>query len=353
MSIVDRYVGRTVLAAIALMLLAIVGLDMIFRLIDELTNLGGDYQYLQALTYALMTTPSRINEMLPMSALVGCLAGLGSMATSSELVVMRAAGISTGRLIWSAMKPAILLLAVAMLVSEFIAPKLDQMAESGREMKKNHAQSLISGAGLWNREGNEFMHFNVVQPNGVLYGVSIFRYDEERRLQSAIFAKRATYVGNEWLLEKVKGTTFSENRTDKVEHKTIKWRSQLSPDLLDLVSLEAKDLSLRGLWRYSNYLGRQGLANSEYRLAFWQKALLPLSTLSLVLVAISFIFGPLRSVTMGFRIFCGVLVGIVFRTTQNMLGPASVVYGFAPFFSSLIPITICVLVGILLLRRVR
>lgn len=353
MSVVDRYVGRTVLAAIALMLLAIVGLDMIFRLIEELGSLGGDYQYLQALGYSLMTTPSRINEMLPMSALVGCLAGLGSLATNSELVVMRAAGISTMRLIWAAMKPAILLLVVAMAISEFIAPRLDQIAESGREMKKNHAQALISGAGLWNREGNEFMHFNVVQPNGVLYGVSVFTYDDQRRLQSSMFAKRATYIDGEWLLEEVVGTAFSENRTTKIEHHTLKWKSQLTPELLDLVSLDAKDLSLRGLWRYAAYLGRQGLANSEYRLAFWQKALLPLSTLSLVLVAISFIFGPLRSVTMGFRIFCGVLIGIVFRTTQNMLGPASVVYGFAPFLASLIPVTICVLAGILLLRRVR
>jgi len=353
MSIIDRYVGRTVLAAIALMLLAIVGLDMIFRLIDELNSLGGDYQYLQAITYALMTTPSRINEMLPMSALVGCLAGLGSMATNSELVVMRAAGVPTLRLIWAAMKPAIMLLVVAMAISEFIAPKLEQIAESGREMKKNHAQALISGAGLWNREGNEFRHFNVVQPNGVLYGVSIFHYDDERRLQSSLFAKRATYGDDGWLLEDVVGTAFSENRTDKIEHRTLKWHSQLTPDLLDLLSLEASELSLRGLWRYAHYLGRQGLANSEYMLAFWQKALLPVSTLSLVLVAISFIFGPLRSVTMGFRIFCGVLVGIVFRTSQNMLGPASVIYGFAPFLASLIPVTICVVVGIVLLRRVR
>jgi len=353
MSIVDRYVGRTVLAAIALMLLAIVGLDMIFRLIDELNSLGGDYQYLQALGYALMTTPSRINVMLPMSALIGCLAGLGSMATSSELVVMRAAGISTLRLIWAAMKPAILLLIVAMAVTEFVAPKLEQIAESEREMKKNHAEALISGAGLWNREGNEFMHFNVVQPNGVLYGVSIFHYDEQRRLQSALFAKRATFGDDGWLLEEVVGTAFSENHTDKIEHRTLKWHSQLVPELLDLVSLDATELSLRGLSRYANYLGRQGLANSEYRLAFWQKALLPLSTLSLVLVAISFIFGPLRSVTMGFRIFCGVLLGIVFRTTQDILGPASSVYGFPPFLASLIPVMICVVIGIVLLRRVR
>jgi lipopolysaccharide export system permease protein len=353
MNVIDRYVGRTVLAAIALMLLAIVGLDMIFRLIDELGSLGGDYQYLQALAYSLMTTPSRINEMLPMSALVGCLAGLGSLATNSELVVMRAAGIPTLRLIWSAMKPAILLLVVAMAISEFIAPRLDQIAESDRELKKNHAQALISGAGLWNREGNEFMHFNVVQPNGVLYGVSIFRYDDERRLQHSMFAKRATYVDGRWLLENVVGTAFSEDRTDRIEHNTLQWDSQFTPELLNLVSLEPKDLSLRGLWRYARYLSKQGLANSEYMLAFWQKALLPLSTLSLVLVAISFIFGPLRSVTMGFRIFCGVLIGIVFRTTQNMLGPASVVYGFAPFLASLIPISICVVVGVLLLRRVR
>lgn len=78
---------------------------------------------------------------------------------------------------------------------------------------------------------------------------------------------------------------------------------------------------------------------------------MPLGTAVMVLVAISFIFGPLRSVTMGFRVFTGLLVGLVFKYLQDLLGPMSVVYGFNPMLAVLIPIAISAVAGALLMRR--
>ena len=80
---------------------------------------------------------------------------------------------------------------------------------------------------------------------------------------------------------------------------------------------------------------------------------LALGVASLVLVAISFIFGPLRDGTMGFRIFAGVVVGIAFRTSQDLLGPASLVFGFSPVYAVMAPILVCAFAGTQLLRRAR
>jgi len=84
---------------------------------------------------------------------------------------------------------------------------------------------------------------------------------------------------------------------------------------------------------------------------FWDKAMQPLTIVSLVLIAISFVFGPLRQVTMGYRIFTGVVVGLVFRTSQDLLGPASVVFGFSPFLAVMFPALVCCVIGLVLLRR--
>ena len=108
---------------------------------------------------------------------------------------------------------------------------------------------------------------------------------------------------------------------------------------------------MSGLWEYSKYLKGQGINSDEYRLAFWNKALQPLTILALVIVAISFVFGPLRSVTMGQRLFTGIMVGVVFRTMQDMLGPASLVFDFPPVFAALIPINLCLILGFWLLSR--
>jgi lipopolysaccharide export system permease protein len=126
---------------------------------------------------------------------------------------------------------------------------------------------------------------------------------------------------------------------------------QLTPQLLGTVVLEPEALSVTGLWRYIHYLADQGLANGKYWLAFWTKVLQPVVTAALVLMAISFIFGPLRSVTLGQRVFTGVLVGFVFRIAQDLLGPSSLVFGFPPLLAVLIPSLICGIAGFWMLRR--
>ena len=94
----------------------------------------------------------------------------------------------------------------------------------------------------------------------------------------------------------------------------------MSRDLLRVVLLDPEVLPLKGIWQYQEYLSNQGLNNKPYWLAFWKKLFQPLATAALVFVAISFIFGPLRSVTMGQRLFTGVLVGFGFQIGQDLLG---------------------------------
>lgn len=195
------------------------------------------------------------------------------------------------------------------------------------------------------------MHFNAVQPNGVLFGVSIFRFDEERQLEENIFAERAYYTEGKWTLEAAKIVTLAPKGAQFEFIPQLPWETGLSPELLNILVLDPKDLSISGLWRYAQYLNKQGLNAGDYELAFWNKLLQPLTIMGMVLVAISFIFGPLRNVTMGFRVFVGVMVGIVFRTLQDILGPSSMVYGFDPIFASLLPICVCFLAGTYMLMK--
>ena len=56
---------------------------------------------------------------------------------------------------------------------------------------------------------------------------------------------------------------------------------------------------------------------------------------------------------MGYRLFTGVMLGIVFRFSQDLLGPTSIVYGFVPLLAVAAPIAVCWLLGLLLLLRTR
>jgi len=348
---IDRYVMSSVGGATFLVMMVVLSLDLIFAFIAELDSAKNDYQTLEALTYVLLTLPRRIYDYLPLGAFMGCLVGLGSMASSSELTVIRAAGVSLKRIVWSAMKPALIVVMLGILIGEYVAPPAERMAQSQKAVAQGAGQNVASASGIWHREGDTFMHLNAVQPNGVLHGVSLFEFDADRWLVSASFARRGIYLGDYWLLENVTTTEIRENGTSQKKYHSLRWDSGLSPDVLSVLIVDPEDLSISGLFTYASYLGEQGLNAANYWLAFWKKVLMPLGTAVMVIVAISFIFGPLRSVTMGFRVFTGLIVGLLFKYMQDLLGPMSVVFGFNPVIAVLLPIAVSAVVGIILMRR--
>ncbi len=348
---IKKYIAQSVWGAVVGVLLVIVALDFIAGLVDELSDLKDQYGFAEAMIYVLLSIPSSIVEYLPLSSLVGCLIGLGVLASSSELVVIRAAGVSVNQIIWATFRPVFVFILVGGLIGEYIAPYADQYADSRRALALGHKQALQSERGVWNREGNEFMHFNAVLPNGKLFGVTRFKFDENGSLQEARFADSAIYQGDHWFEQDVKVTRFEEHGLVVSHEPNGRWESEVSPSLLNVLVLDPDDLPMSRLMDYSSYLDRQNLDSTEYRLAFWRKALQPLATLSLVMIAISFILGPLRQVTMGFRVFIGVIVGLSFQMSQRLLGPSSIIWGFAPVLAVLIPIGICFVVGVVLVRR--
>ena len=347
----DRYIGSSVFLAILAVLGIILGLASLFAFIDETGNISDSYTVMDVLSYVLLTAPRRMYDMLPMAALIGCLIGLGSLASNSELTIMRAAGVSIGRIVWSVMKPMLVLMVAGVLVGEYVAPATETMAQANRALALGSGDAQSSKHGLWHRQGEEFIHINAVQPNGTLFGVTRYRFDEERHMLSSSFAKKAEFDKDHWQLTDVSTTLFHDRSTEVVSAPVERWDVALSPQLLNTVVMAPESLSISGLWNYIHYLKDQGLNNGRYWLAFWAKVLQPLVTAALVLMAISFIFGPLRSVTLGQRVFTGVLVGFTFKIAQDLLGPSSLVFGFSPLFAVILPALICALAGVWLLRR--
>lgn len=349
----DGYIGRTVALAIAAVLLVILGLDVIFAIVDQLGELEGSYQFADALEYVAWTLPDRIYDQLGFSALVGCMVGLGTLAGTSELTVMRASGVSIGRIAWAVMKPVILLIALGMALAEYVIPLTNQQAENRKSIALGELDAVGLERGLWLKDGGEFVHFNAALPGGELFGITRYRFDSERQLDRVIFSERGRYSGGQWTLESSRATTFTPERAESTEEAESVWHTDISPELFSLVVPLPSDLSPRNLWSYGQFLDRKGEDSGRYWLEFWKKLLQPLTIASLVMVAISFIFGPLREVTTGLRVFTGVIVGIVFQTLQDMLGPSSLVFGFSPFIAVLLPILMCFAIGWWLLRRAR
>lgn len=356
MRLIKRYIAKNVLGAMLLVLVGVISLDLIFRMVEEAGSVTERYTLLNVIVYELLRTPARIYMFMPMVGLIGCLTGLGALANSSELIVMRSGGVSTSRILWMALMPALFLLALSMLTGEYIAPKTEQMAEVYRAQAKNTQRDILK-RGIWVRDGDSFVQIGAVHASGILYGVTIFAYDD-LQLESITQAKRADFRTDGWLLEDVQITRFLRMAEDDAhieveKHNQQYWQSTLKLDLLSSIAIAPDDMQLEQLWRHMQYLKSQSLNSSAYELAFWAKVFYPLVMISLVIIGVSFVFGPLRQVSMGYRVFWGILAGIILKTFQDTLGPISTVYGFPAIYAMLLPALLCGLIGFGLLARVR
>lgn len=349
---IDAYVRSSVLNAILMVLLVLAMLDMVFALLDQLDDMKNEYGITQVLYYVVLSTPTRLYEYFPMATLIGVLAGLGSLASNSELTAIRAAGVSTHRILMSAMKPAAIMMVAGLILGEYVVPNLESISTSYRTIAQGKSEVENNrGKGYWHREGNSFMRFKAIEPNGVLHGINRYDFDAENNLQTIVYATRATYQRKQWLLENVTETHIEPYQTHIEKYASKDWQTKLTPENLQFVAQSASFMAISTLYHYSQYLEQQGLNGGEYLLAFWKKVLQPLSTFALVLVGISFIFGPMRSVGMGQRLFSGILVGLIYKFSVDLLGPAGLVFGFGAFWANIIPVIVCIGIGVLLLRR--
>ncbi|WP_372654139.1 LPS export ABC transporter permease LptG [Alcanivorax borkumensis] len=353
MKLLKRYFWRAVMIPTLAILFIIVGLDCLFGFIYELEFLRGNYQVMEALQFILTTTPRRFYEYMPMAILLGTLIGLSLLANSGELSVIRAAGVSTLKVSWLVLRPVLMLIILSIPLGEYLTPYSEQVAQSNRSMAEGGGEALRSKYGYWHREGPEFIHINAVQPNGVLHGLTRYRFSDGQKLTETQYVNRAIYQGESWSLEGIQGTRLFADHVETYQKDQGEWQTELTPQLLSIVVLKPDNLALVKLLEYTRYLKRQGLETADYMLSFWQKLFMPLATIGMVLIAISFVFGPLREVTMGLRLTAGIVAGLIFHYGQQFFGQLSLVFHTDPLLAAILPPSLCLVLGIWLLQRVR
>ena len=354
MKLLDRYIGVTVAGSTLIVLLVLLALFSFGSFVTELNAVGkGDYTLTVAAEYVLLTLPRVAYQLFPVVALLGSVIGLGLLASNNELLVMRAAGISVGRITLAVMKVGLLWIVVAVILGEFVAPVADRYAQSMHNTALVDRFAVTSQNGLWARDGENYIHIRDVFANGVVGGVTIYKLDDKQRLLEVTRARSGQFAHGGWVLRQVKRSLIESDQIVTEDLKKLQWRSLLTPNMIDVVVVKPNSLSLRGLLNYIRYLRDNGLDAENYQRAFWNKLVLPVTTAVMVFLSIPFIFGPLRSVGIGQRIFIGALVGIGFYLLGQLFGIAGMLYHVPTALSAALPTGLFFILGVILMRRVR
>ena len=354
MKLLESYIAKTVLASIALVTLMLAGLQIFILFVDQLDDLGkGDYGIVQATSFVFLQMPYQVYLFFPMASLLGCLIGLGVMANHHELVVMRAAGMSIGQVTVAVLKAAVVVIVLVTVLSETLMPQMIRIANDQRTQAVSGGQALRTARGVWMRNQNDFLHIGSIFPGNVMEHVYQFHFDDAHHLRFSRKIAKIDFIGGVWQAHDVVETMIHDGETKARSIPVMNWDVPLKPSILNVSGSDPDEMTLKGLYQYLRAQKKSHQAALNYQLVFWQRIIQPLTTVVMMVLAIPFIFGPLRSSTMGSKLLAGATVGFGFHIINRFLGSVSQVYQFPPVIAAIGPTCLFALLGLYLMRRVK
>ena len=348
---IDRYLALELARGYAIVALLLLALFSLLAFIDELQDVGdGSYGALEALRFVVMTTPSRILRLLPFMTLFGGALAIWQLARRSELVVLRAAGMSLSRVAAATMLPSLLLLVAVPVLHEFVAPTLYANAIVSRDMAIGREDQLAAD-GFWSRRGATLIEVERLEYGRVPSGVRIYELGPEAGLERVLVAASADpdEAGN-WRLADAQQRSYTEDgRVERSDVSGELWRPWWA-DTRQLRVPPVDSLSFTDLRGYIAYLARTGQPTERWELAYWRMWLAPLTALLTGLLAIPIALTSTRD--SGARhISLALAGGLGYYIFDQVLSNAGIVAGYpAPLVAAAAPVFLALVVGVMLRR---
>ena len=351
LSILDRHIGRGIFISTVLVFGVLLALSIFIVFVRAMADFGKfNFGLPELAHYVIMSQPRQLYELFPIIVLIGAIMGLSAMALNSELIAMRAAGVSVARIVGSAMKAGLVFVIASVLLGEYVVPFAESVAQRERAQALHESLQQRS-SGLWLRDGEAFVNIGEVLPDLSLLRVNIYQFSDSTRLRSQTFASRAKLEGEQWRLESVR-QSFIQDESVRFQHARAQaWDTALTQDVVSIFAVVPEGLSIQQLYRYIEHLRQNNQEIKRYQLAFWQKIFMPLATAVMVLLATPFVFRSVRSGGLGQRIFLGIMLGLAFVVLNQIIGYFGLLYGLSPVVSALAPIALFFGLALVLLRH--
>ncbi|MDD3883407.1 MAG: LPS export ABC transporter permease LptG [Gallionella sp.] len=337
MNLLTRYLGREIYTSVALVFVALIMLFAFLDLIHELNVVGvGQYHLGYVMLFVVLTIPGHVSELFPVAVLVGTVLALVQLAANSELTIFRASGASLWQMLGALFKLAVPLLVISFLISEFVAPPSERLAQQLRLKAQNAQVSLKEfRSGVWVKDGQSFVNVRNVLPDTSLSNISIYRFDDRYHLQSITSARHATYQkSGHWQLQEVSETRFETQGTSIVHTPQQEWRSALNPGILSVLLVVPEQMSAYDLYQYVEHLKDNRQKSGRYEIAMWNKLVYPMAIFVMMLLALPFAAYHRRAGGVSMMIFAGIMLGLVFHFVGRLFANLGALNDWSPFLSA-------------------
>ena len=351
----DRYIARTVLAAIAMVMAVLLVLGGLFNFIDEQGAIGvGHYGMSEALVFSVLNLPRFALDAFPAGVLIGSMLGVGILARSHELTAMRAGGMSKWRQAGTLLGCGLVLLLAGLAVGEYLAPRLEQQAEERKALARYDNLSLAGAGGAWVRDGNLIINIAEQSRSSEFGGMLVFELTPDNRLAAVAHAERAANgAGSTWELGDYAESRFTPTGVDGRREARHRLDSAASVGFLQLAVVQPAQMGFAALHRAIRYLRANDLDVRAYQLAFWSGLARNVAIPIAVLFALPFGFGTMRSAGSGARSTLGLVIGMLYFFMQRTVESGTVVFSLNPLLLAWVPTVLLGVAALVLLQRTR
>jgi lipopolysaccharide export system permease protein len=347
----DRYLYRTVLLYTLMTMAVLLALGALVLFISQQSDIGvGSYSAGDALLFTFLNLPQTAFELLPIGAMIGALMGLGNLAAGSELVITRASGVSVWRIAWPVSLAGLTLAIIMFGIGDYAAPTMGQFAKREKTTAKLADVSFAGSSSAWVKDGNRILRVQTGEVDRAFGGVSVFELDGPTRLLSIQRAARISVADPvRWSLHNVATSRFEK---DKIEGDTVSeltLRSTVNREFLSLAATDPQMLTLHGLASYIDHLRRNNLDTALYEIGYWSRIARLFAVIVVTLLALPFVFGPLRTTGAGTRTVVGALLGVVFFLVTRTVENGGQLFNLNPALVGWLPtavVTVCTLIAI-------
>lgn len=349
MKTIRRLIHREAFFAVAYVTIGFLALFFFFDLVDELRWVGRTgpqgYQLSHAMLFVVLSIPSHLYELLPITVLIGTIFVMARLAQSSEFTIMRTSGMGP----WRAMRTLLTLggffVVLTFAVGDYIAPLSDKAAQL---IKVRHLGRLTSGAtGAWLKERQDDHSYAVnvraLTPDGGMLDIRIFEFDAKGLLASQTRAASGRFGdGGGWELKDVQRSSFLQRgedqaHVDRLNVPALQWPTRISADMVAASLLKPDRMATVDLFQYIRHLDSNGQSAQRYEIEFWRKVFYPLSCLVMVVLALPFAYLHFRSGGIAGYVFGGVMAGISFFLLNNVFGYAGNLQNWSPWLTAAAP----------------
>lgn len=346
-----RYVTRMFLIRFVVFLagltLILQVLDMMGRSDDIMAGEGASYASL--LTYIQLRVPQLLAQFTPFAALLAVVTTLATLNQHSEVIIMKAAGLSA----YNVLAPATLVCLVIALAhftfNELVVVKSNAHLDfwEKNDFAANLPEPPTTANRSWVLDGSTIIEIDSIVQNGrvlLLDNISLYERDADANLRSLAKARFATYTDGAWTLYDVRRFTIPEFKTTRSDSET--WPVSIPAERFIALAIEPDKVSYRKLLRSIRDLKREGYPTSVLQGALYHKISGPLASVLMPLLGAVAAFGLARGGQLFIRIVFGMALGFAFFVADNFMMAVGEFGAAPPLLAAWAPFLLFLLLGL-------